>query len=335
MRIDAQLSPDDPDIAERARAAEQAGRHTLWIGESSGDCFLEALHAAHATGTLGIGTAVAIAFARTPMTIAYSSYSLASMSRGRFVLGLGTQVKAHIEGRFGMPWSHPAPRMAEFVRALRAIWSAWQDGTALDFRGEFYSHTLMAPFFTPRPHPWGPPPVYLAGVGELMTQVAGEVADGWIWHAFTTQRYLREVSLPALERGLAGRQDSPGELARTGPAFVTTGRDDAELDAAVHATKKQIAFYASTPAYRAVLDRHGLSELQPELSRLARQGRWDDMTSLIPDRLLHEVSAVGSPAEAGRELRARWADVATSITLYTPYDVAPGALAEVVAAAQG
>ena len=333
MRIDAQLSPEDPDIAGQAHAAEQAGQHTLWIGESNGDCFLQALCAADATTTLGVGTAVAIAFARTPMTVAYSSYGLAAMSRGRFVLGLGTQVKAHIERRFGMPWSHPAPRMAEFVRALRAIWSAWQDGTRLDFRGEFYTHTLMAPFFAPPPHEWGPPPVYLAGVGERMTEVAGEVADGWIWHAFTTQRFLREVSLPALERGRAKRADAPGELARTGFAFVTTGRDAAELDAAVRGTKKQIAFYASTPAYRAVLDLHGLGALQPELSQLARQGRWDDMIEVIPDDLLHAVSVVGSPDEAGRALKGRWSGVATSITLSTPYEVAPDALARVVATA--
>lgn len=333
MRIDTLLAPSSPEPVREARSAEQSGRQMLWIGEAGGDCFLHALRAVDATATIGVGTSVAIAFARTPMTVAYSAYDLAAMSRGRFVLGLGTQVKAHIERRFGMPWSHPAARMAEFVRALRAIWSSWQDGTPLDFRGEFYTHTLMTPFFAPKPHEWGPPPVYVAAVGERMTQVVGEVADGWIWHPFTTQRFLREVSLPALERGRAVRGGTAGELARTGLAFVTTGRDEQELAAAVRGTKKQIAFYASTPAYRAVLDLHGFGELQPELTSLSRQGRWDDMIDLVPDNLLHAMSAVGSPADAGRELRARWSDVATSITLDTPYNVAPDVLAEVTAAA--
>lgn len=333
MRIDVLHGPGDPAVP--ARAAERTGRRMLWVGENGGDGFLRALRAADATTTLGVGTSVAIAFARTPMTVAYSAYDLAAMSRGRFTLGLGAQVKAHIERRFDMPWSHPARRMGEFVHALRAIWSAWQDGTKLDFRGEFYTHTLMAPFFAPKPHEWGPPPVYLAGVGELMTRVAGEVADGWIWHAFTTQRFLREVSLPALARGRAKREGATTEPACTGPAFVTTGRDERELAAAIHATRKEIAFYASTPAYRPVLDVHGLGDLQPELTALSRQGRWDDMIAIVPDELLHAVSVVGSPAEVGRELKTRWSDVATSITLYTPYDVTQKVLVEVMTHAGG
>jgi probable F420-dependent oxidoreductase len=191
-----------------------------------------------------------------------------------------------------------------------------------------------APTTTVPPSPPWAGAAPLASVGDLMTRVMGEVADGWIWHAFTTQRFLREVSLPALERGRARREHGGGALVRTGYAFVTTGRDNRELDAAVRASKRQIAFYASTPAYRAVLDLHGYGDLQRELTGLSKQGRWDDMVDLVPDELLHAVSAVGSPAEAGRELRARWADIATSITLYLPYEVSPAVLDEVAAAAQ-
>src|SRR4051794_3144251 len=242
------------DIRTTAVANEAAGYAGLWTGETMHDPFLQIVQGAEVTERVTLGTSIAIAFGRTPMTLATTGYDLARYSKGRFVLGLGSQVKPHIERRFSMPWSHPAPRMREFVLALRAIWASWQDGTKLDFRGDFYTHTLMTPFFAPPPHEYGPPPVFVAGVGELMTEAAGEVADGFFVHPFGTTRYFDEVTRPALERGRAKAGASLDGFDICGPSFVTVGRDEAEMAAAVKGTKAQTAFYASTPAYRGVLD---------------------------------------------------------------------------------
>ena len=221
--------------------------------------------------------------------------------------------------------------MRELVLALRAIWRTWQDRVPLDFRGDFYTHTLMTPFFSPPPHEWGPPPVYLAGVGELMTETAGEVCDGFFFHPFTTDRYLREVTLPALDRGRAAAgHGSLDGFAIAGPAFTCTGRDERELAVAIKGTKDQIAFYASTPAYRPVLDLHGWGDLQPELTRLSKEGRWSEMGDAIDDELLHAFAVVGGPSEVGRGLRTRWGDVATRITLYATYKADPALWPEVI-----
>ncbi|GAA0252980.1 TIGR03617 family F420-dependent LLM class oxidoreductase [Cryptosporangium japonicum] len=327
MRLDGGLREG---TAEAAREVEAAGYDGVWIPETTHDPFLIALRVADATTRLDVGTSVAIAFARSPMTLAGTAFDLARYSRGRFVLGLGSQVKAHVERRFSMPWSRPAARMREYVLALRAIWSAWQDGTPLDFRGEFYTHTLMTPMFAPPPHEWGPPPVYLAGVGEQMTAVAGEVADGFILHAFTTRRYVEEVTLPALRRG---REDLTG-FTICGPAFVATGRDDASLAAAVAGTRKQIAFYASTPAYRSVLELHGWGDVQPELTALSKQGRWDEMAGLIDNEMLHEFAVVGTPAAAGAAFAAKLSGVVDRASAYTAYPIDPETWTEFVTAAR-
>src|SRR6185503_16421693 len=191
------------DIATRARELEDIGYDGLLTAETGSDPFLPLVIAAEHTSRIELGTGIAVAFARTPMLTAYTANDLQRHSKGRFFLGLGSQIKPHIERRFSMPWSHPAPRMREYILAMRAIWASWNDGTKLDFQGEFYTHTLMTPFFSPPAHEWGPPPVYLAGVGKLMTEVAGEVCDGFIYHGFTTPSYLREVTPPALARGRA------------------------------------------------------------------------------------------------------------------------------------
>ncbi len=240
-------------------------------------------------------------------SLANVAFDLALYTNGRFVLGLGSQVKPHIERRFSMPWSHPAPRMREMVLAMRAIWDSWQHGRPLDFRGDFYTHPLMTPFFSPEPHEYGPPPVYLAGVGERMTEVAGEVCDGFSFHPFTTPRYLQAVTIPAMERGRAKAGLSLEGLVIAGPAFVAVGRNEAELATAVQGTKAQIAFYASTPAYRGVLDLHGWGDLQPELTRLTKEGRWSELGERIDDEMMAPspwwVNPPASPAGCGSDTR--------------------------------
>ncbi|EFC85213.1 LLM class F420-dependent oxidoreductase [Parafrankia sp. EUN1f] len=317
MKIDYNLSDDIAVTAGSAVEVEKDGYAGAWVGETSHDPFLQCLQASIVTDSITVGTSIAIAFARTPMTLANLGYDLAQYSEGRFVLGLGSQIKPHIERRFSMPWSHPAARMRELILAVRAIWDCWQNGTKLDFRGDFYTHTLMTPFFTPKPHAFGPPPVFLAGVGPGMTEVAGEVADGFFVHPFSTMRYIEEVTIPALLRGRAraGRDDLDG-FTVCGPAFVTIGRTDEEMARAVAATKKQIAFYGSTPAYRSVLELHGWGEVQPELTTLSKQGRWDDMAELITDEMLAEFSVIGSPEEVGRGLIAKIGGVYARTTLY-------------------
>lgn len=321
MLVDAMLRSPLAETGGAAARAEDEGYDGLWVGETDHEPFLQLGRIADATLDLTIGTSVAIAFARTPMTLATAGYDLAAYSSGRFVLGLGSQVKAHIERRFSMPWSRPAARMREFVLGLRAIWAAWHDGERLAFEGEFYTHTLMTQMFSPPRHEWGPPPVFLAGVGPLMTEVAGEVGDGFFFHPFTTPSYLEEVTLPALGRGRsrAGHDDLDGFVV-AGPAFACAGRTDEELATAVLGTKRQIAFYASTPSYRPVLDHHGWGELQPELTALSKQGRWSDMADLIDDDVLATFAVVGAPAEVGAGLRQRWGPLADRISLYATYD---------------
>jgi probable F420-dependent oxidoreductase len=319
MLVDGTMGGFD-DVRATAAASEAAGYAGLWTGETMHDPFLQIVQAAGVTERVTLGTSIAIAFGRTPMTFAITGYDLARYSRGRFVLGLGSQVKPHIERRFSMPWSHPAARMREFVDALRAIWSCWQDGTKLDFQGEFYTHTLMTPFFSPPAHEWGPPPVFIAGVGKLMTEVAGEVCDGLFVHAFSTPSYLRDVTLPAIARGrAAGGHAGLDGFTVAGPVFTCVGRTDEELEQAMRGAKQQIAFYASTPAYRAVLEHHGWGDLQPELTRMSKEGKWNDMGEVISDDVLHEFAAVGDVAQVAAQLRERWAPSLTRLSFYIPY----------------
>src|SRR6478609_390177 len=223
MKVDGGVTFDLASAGKAAKEAEGAGYDGVWAAETSHDPFLSLLLAAEATERLELGTSIAVAFARNPMTTATTANDLQAYSGGRFILGLGSQIKPHITKRFSMEWSHPAPRMREFVLAMRAIWDCWNNGTKLDFRGDFYTHTLMTPFFNPGPNPHGEPLVFLAGVGELMTEVAGETADGFLAHGFTTESYLREVTLPALEEGFAAGGRTREDFQISMPAFVVTG----------------------------------------------------------------------------------------------------------------
>jgi len=267
--------------------------------------------------------------------LAMAAHDLNAQTKGRFVLGLGSQIKPHITKRFSMPWSKPAARMREMVLAIRAIWDCWLNGTKLEFRGEFYTHTLMTPFFTPAAadlSAYGPPKIFLAGVGELMTEVAGEVCDGFICHGFTTEKYLREVTIPALERGRAKAGKTMDGFEIVGPSFVVTGTNEAELERAAAGTRQQIAFYGSTPAYRPVLDLHGWGDLQDRLNTLSKQGQWVEMGKLINDEILNTFAVVGEPESIAPELHHRYGDVIERISFYTPYKSDPERWRKVLAA---
>jgi probable F420-dependent oxidoreductase len=326
MKVDGGIALDLHQSVQSAKDAEAAGYSGAWTAETNHDPFFPLLLAAEHTTKMELGTSIAVAFARNPMTLANIGWDLQSYSRGRFVLGLGSQIKPHITKRFSMEWSHPAARMREMILAIRAIWDTWENGTKLDFRGDFYTHTLMTPFFTPDAKeisPYGTPKIFLAGVGELMTEVAGEVCDGFLCHGFTTEKYLREVTIPALARGRAKAGKTMEGFELVGPSFVVTGTTEEEMAAAAAGTRQQIAFYGSTPAYKGVLDIHGWGGLQEELNGLSKQGNWVEMGNLITDEILNTFAVVGEPERVAPELITRYGDVIDRLSFYAPYKANP------------
>jgi probable F420-dependent oxidoreductase len=307
---------EDPRDARTLYAELEAiGYDGAFSFEAKHDPFLPLAVAAEHTTRLRLGTAVAIAFARNPMNLANLAWGMQLLSGGRFLLGLGTQVRPHIEQRFSMPWSHPAARMRESVLALRAIFRTWQHGERLDFRGEHYRHTLMIPAFDPGPSPFGPPPVFVGGFGPRMCEVAGETADGFIAHPFNTRASLETLVLPALGRGLAKSGRTRAQLELICATLVVTADDERELARVALAAKKQLAFYGSTPAYRQTLDAHGWGALHGDLNRLSKAGRWDEMAGLVPDEVLEAVAVVGARHEIAGKLRARLAGIADGVSL--------------------
>lgn len=295
-------------IPESVRALERQGFDAAYAVEINNDPFLPALLAAEHSERIGITTAIAVAFARNPMTLAQTAWDLNQYARGRFVLGIGSQVQGHITRRFGMPWSQPAPRMREFVRAMQAIWRCWAEGAPLDFEGEFYRHTLMTPMFVPGEREHGAPRVRVAAVGPLMTTAAAEAADGLIAHGFTTERYLREVTLPAVERGLAQAGRARADFEIVAPIMVVTGDDEAAFVRNREATRAQIAFYASTPAYAGVLALHGWEDLGRELTVFSKSNRWAGMAARIDDAMLETIAIVRErPEDVPPALRQRYA----------------------------
>jgi len=307
---------EDPRDARHAfRTLEEIGYDGAFSFEAKLDPFLPLAVAAEHTSRLTLGTAVAIAFGRNPMNLANAAHGLQTLSGGRFLLGLGSQVRPHIEKRFSMPWSRPAARMRELVLAVKAIFDCWEGKAPLRFEGEFYTHTLMIPAFDPGPSPFGPPPIYTGGFGPRMTRVAGEVADGFIAHPFQTRESLRRNVLPALEEGLARSGRARGDLDVVCATLVVTANRAEDFARSREAARKQLAFYGSTPAYRSTLDVHGWGELHHELNRLSKQGRWDDMAGLIDDDVLEAVAVVGERHELAAKLRDRLAGVADSVSL--------------------
>lgn len=331
MKVDSGIGFDPDGMAAQAVKAEQAGYDGIWSAETSHDPFLPIAVGAAATEKLEFGTGITVAFARNPMTLAVVANDLQLLTKGRFMLGMGSQIKPHITKRFSMPWSHPAPRMRELVLAIRAIWKTWETGEPLAFRGEFYTHTLMTPFFDPGPNPHGNPKILLAGVGEHMTEVAGEVADGFLVHAFSTERYLREVSLPALEQGAGKVGKTRLDLTVSYPGFVATGSDEQSMEAAITGVRQQIAFYGSTPAYRPVLELHGWGDLQSELNTLSKRGEWVKMGELIDDDVLNAFAVVEPPDKVAPELRNRFEGIIDRFSFYAPYKVDPEVWKDVLA----
>ena len=319
------------ELAKQARELEGLGYDGIMTAETSHDPFLQLVIAAEHTERVEIATGIAVAFARNPMNLANLGHDLQTYSGGRAIVGLGSQIKPHIEKRFSMEWSHPAARMRELILAMRAIWACWNEGVPLDFRGEFYRHTLMTPFFNPGPTGHGPPKVFLAAVGEHMTEVAGEVADGILVHGFTTERYVREVTMPAVARGLAKAGRSRERFEVSGPLFVVTGGNDEEVERAKAGTRQQIAFYGSTPNYRPVLDLHGWGELQPELNALSKQGKWVEMGDLIDDEMLSTFAVIAGPDDVAAELARRYGGLVDRCSFYAPYRSDPTQWRSVIA----
>jgi probable F420-dependent oxidoreductase len=285
------------------------------------DAFLPLAVAASHTSRINLSTLIAVAYARTPMLLAILANDMQVMSHGRFRLGLGTQIKAHITRRFDMPWSKPASRMAEMIQAINAIWTTWETGERLDFHGEFYQNSLMTPAFTPERHHYGRPKIVVAAVGTVMTETVASVADGLLPHGFSNEKFFREVTLPAVERGLAKSGRSRDDFHIDAPGFVVTGATDEALARQREKVRRQISFYGSTPAYRPAFEVHGWGGLGDELHRLSvgdDPGKWDVMASIIPDEVLETFAVVASPQDLPDAILARYGDVVDGVTLMMP-----------------
>lgn len=316
MKIDFHLPSGPLTMIRRQTArARNIGYDGIFTSDTAHDPFLRAAVAAEEAPDLDIGTAVAVAFARSPMTVAQAAWDLTTLTQGRFLLGLGTQVRAHIERRFSMPWGSPARRLAEYIKALRAIWTTWQQGEPLRFRGEFYSFTLMTPFFDPGPIDHPGIPVYIAGVGPRMARLAGEMGDGYHVHPFHTVRYLREVTLPAIREGAAQAGRSADQVEMASSVFVITGHDSKVMEAMRNGVRRQIAFYASTPVYRRVLELHGWS-FGPRLTAMSKRGQWESMAESITDEVVAAVAVEAPLNELGDALRSRYEGILDRIGLY-------------------
>jgi probable F420-dependent oxidoreductase len=329
VRFDTQLSglEEAPGHARRLEAIGVDGAYTF---EGPHDVFTPLVLASVSTTSLELATNVAIGFPRNPVQLAHQAWDLQLLSRGRFSLGLGSQIRAQVEKRYGAGFDRPIARMRELVGALRAIYATWETGEILDFRGEFTSHTLMPPMFNPGPHPYGLPPIALGGLGPQMVSLAAEVADGLLVMPFNTAEHFRQRTLPAMESGLARAGRSRDTLTVTGEVIVCCGRDEAELDTARLAGRWLLSFYASTPAYRPVLEVEGWEDLQPELNALSKSGRWDEMPARIDDSMLAALAAVGSPAEVAADIVKRFGGLADRVGFTSPAPMAEDTLGELV-----
>lgn len=325
MKLDAALPIIGlKEVSAIAKSAETIGFDALWTQETQHDPFLPCTLIAEHTTRLNFGTAIAVSFARSPANLAYTAWDLAAQSNGRFILGLGTQVKAHIERRFGQAWPEsPVKKMREQIEVIRAFWDHWQNGTKLNYRGEYYKITLMSPFFRPPPLPASPGgsraggegeiPIYIAGVNTSLAKLAGEVCEGFHAHPFHSVRYLQEVMLPAIEAGAAKEGRKRQDISVSVAAFVATTPEELNF------VRAQLSFYASTPSYRPVMDLHGWSGVAEKLSAHAAKGEWMEMPMLITDEMLNEFCLVTDESKLADELKRRYDGIADRLTLYAPF----------------
>jgi len=321
MKVDAGVGFDLNKVKDAAIKLEEAGYDGVMTAETSHDPFFPLLLAAEHTSKVELVTSIAVAFARNPMVLANLGHDLNAYSKGRFILGLGSQIKPHITKRFSMPWSDPAARMREMILAIQAVWNNWYKGEALDFRGDYYQHTLMTPMFTPTDTQYGPPKIVLAAVGPKMTETAAEVADGMLVHAFTTEKYFRNTTLPTIENTLKKHGRKREDFQIVYPMFVVTAETEEAYNQTKAATCKQIAFYGSTPAYKPVLEAHGWGDLQPELNRLSKIGQWDEMGTLITDDVLDAFAVVAEPDQIAQAIVKRYGGIVDRTSLaYTQFD---------------
>ena len=320
MKLDVGMLPHDlQSIPAYARKVEALGFDCLWSSETQHDPFLPLAVAASVTSTIKLGTAIAVAFPRSPMITAHIAWDLQKASNGRFILGLGSQVKGHNERRFSVKFDSPGPKLREVVLALRAIWDCWQNGTKLNFRGDFYRFDLMTPFFAPQPIEHPNIPVYISGVNAYMCRVAGEVCDGLHVHPFNSPKYLREYVQPAVNEGMAKAGRARAAFTYVTSSFVVVGDTEAEIAANARAVKQQIAFYGSTRTYEPVLATHGWQDLVPHLHRKSVEGDWAGMADLITDEMLHTFAVVGTYETIGRKLKERYDGLLDRTALYQPY----------------
>ncbi len=320
MKIDTGIYASDlAEVPRAARAAEELGFDAIWTAEAAHDPFFPALLVAEHTRRVQIGTSIAVAFPRSPMVFAHIAWDLQAYSKGRFILGLGTQVKGHNERRYSVKWESPGPKLREMIEALRAIWDCWQNGTPLNFRGRFYTFTLMTPFFAPAPLEHPHIPIYIAGVNPYMCRLAGELCDGFHVHPLHSAKHLREAIIPEIEEGLAksGRSRKDIDIATT--AFVITGRDAAEIEAAKAPIRQQISFYASTRTYRRVLDAHGWGDVCERLNEKTSRGDWGGMADEITDEMLETFAVIGTHDEVAGKLRTKYAGLLDRVAYYMPF----------------
>jgi probable F420-dependent oxidoreductase len=328
MKFDALLGGDLSELTERAPALADIGFDGVFTFEGNRDVFYPLVIAAQSTD-LDLYTNVAIAFPRSPMHVAYQAYDLQRWSNGRFALGLGTQIRTHIQRRYSSTWDRPLSQMREFLHSTRAIFDAWDGDGSLSFAGDYYSFDLMPPIFNPGPLPSGPPPIWLGALGPKMTEMVGAEADGLLVHPFHTSRSLEELTLPNLRAGRAAAPE--GRVPFTLGVDVIVGpHGDENADAVREACRTNVAFYASTPAYRVTLDVHGWGDLQPELRTLTREGRWAEMSALVPDEVLDEIAIIGTPAQVADGLLDRYVGIADRVGLSLGAQVSDEALADVL-----
>jgi probable F420-dependent oxidoreductase len=322
MKLDLSIrSYDLGAVGQYARKAQELGYDCLWSSETQHDPFLPLAVAATVTSSIKVGTSIAVAFPRSPMILAYTAWDLQKASAGRFILGLGSQVKAHNLRRFSVPFESPGPKLREVILALHAIWECWQNGTPLKFEGQFYKFDLMTPFFNPGPIAHPKIPVYIAGVNQYMCRMAGEVCDGLHVHPFHTPQYLRECVQPAVNEGLQSSRRSRKDFTYATASFVVVGNSEGERARNAAAVKQQIAFYGSTRTYEPVLALHGWKGIAQELHRRSLQGDWTGMASLITDEMLDTFAVSGTYASVGRKLRERYSGLLDRVALYQPYEV--------------